>query len=141
VTGALLFKNPRLLLLLIGVIAVAGLTSYSTLPRMEDPILVQRFGVIRTIFPGADAERVESQISRPLEEDIRKIKGIKEIRTDSMAGLSTVGIELKEDITDVGTVWSRVRTNYRKPQNASLKEHGNRISSNRSCEPTRPYSH
>lgn len=108
-TGALLFKNPRLLLLLIGVIAVAGLTSYTTLPRMEDPILVQRFGVIRTIFPGADAERVESQISRPLEEDIRKIKGIKEIRTDSMAGLSTVGIELKEDITDVDTVWSRVR--------------------------------
>ena len=108
-TGALLFKNPRLLLLLIGVIAVAGLTSYTTLPRMEDPILVQRFGVIRTIFPGADAERVESQISRPLEEDIRKVRGIKEIRTDSMAGLSTVGIELKEDITDVDTVWSRVR--------------------------------
>lgn len=108
-TGALLFQNPRLLLLLIGIIGVAGVTSYTTLPRMEDPILVQRFGVIRTVFPGADAERVESQISRPLEEDIRKVKGIKEIRTDSMAGLSTVGVELNEDITDVDTVWSRVR--------------------------------
>lgn len=108
-TGSLLYSNPRLLLLVIGIIGVAGTTSYTTLPRMEDPILTQRFGIIRTVFPGADAERVESQISRPLEEDIRKVKGIKEISSESMAGISTVSVELKEDITDVDTVWSRVR--------------------------------
>ena len=86
--GNLLYSNPRMLLLAIGVLAVAGLSSYTTMPRMEDPILVKRFGIIRTVFPGADAERVESQISRPLEEDIRKVNGIKEISSESMAGSS-----------------------------------------------------
>lgn len=105
----LLYKNQRLLLLLLGIIAVAGISSYTTMPRMEDPILVQRFGIIRTVFPGADAERVESQISRPLEEDISTVKGIKDITSESMAGISTITIELKETITDVDTVWSRVR--------------------------------
>ncbi|MEX2578006.1 MAG: efflux RND transporter permease subunit [Verrucomicrobiales bacterium] len=108
-TGIALFQNPRLLLLLVGVIAVAGLSSLTTLPRMEDPILVQRIAVIRTAFPGADAERVESQISRVLEEDISKVKGIKEIYSESMAGISTISVTLKEDIDDVDTVWSLVR--------------------------------
>ncbi|MDF1811404.1 MAG: efflux RND transporter permease subunit [Verrucomicrobiales bacterium] len=107
--ATLLYNNHRLLLLLIGIITVAGLSSYSTMPRMEDPILVQRYGIVRTVFPGADADRVESQISRPLEEDIQTIKGIKHITSESMAGISTVTIELKEEVTDVDTVWSRVR--------------------------------
>ena len=107
--GNLLYNNPRMLVLLIGIIAVAGVTSYTTMPRMEDPILVQRFGIVRTIFPGADAERVESQVSRPLEEDIWRVTGVKEVTSESMAGVSTISIELKEEITDVDTIWSRIR--------------------------------
>lgn len=107
--GLALFKNPRLLLLVVGVIAVAGFSSMSTLPRMEDPILVQRISLIRTVFPGADAERVESQISQPLEEAISKVKGIKEIFSESKAGISTISVNLKEEIVDVDNVWSLVR--------------------------------
>lgn len=107
--GLSLFNNPRLLLLVVGVIAVAGFAALSTLPRMEDPILVQRISLIRTVFPGADAERVESQVSQPLEEAIRKVKGIKEVFSESKAGISTISVTLKEEIEDVDNVWSLVR--------------------------------
>ncbi|MDF1849734.1 MAG: efflux RND transporter permease subunit [Verrucomicrobiales bacterium] len=105
----LLFENPRLLLLVVGVIAVAGFSSYTTLPQMEDPPLTERFGVVRTVLPGANAERIESQITQPLEDGIRTVSGIKEVFSESMAGISTISVELEERITDVDTVWSRVR--------------------------------
>ena len=107
--AALLFSNVRMLLLVLGIIAVAGVSSFHTMPRMEDPILTQRFGLVRTVFPGADSERVESQITQLIEEDLSTVKGIKEISSESMAGISTVSIELKDNVTDVDTVWSRVR--------------------------------
>jgi len=109
VTGYILFRNPRLLILLVGLIVVTGLASFTALPRMEDPILTQRFGIIRTIFPGADADRIESQVTKPIEESIATLKGIKEIRSESIAGVSTISVELKEEITDVDLIWSRVR--------------------------------
>lgn len=105
----LLFENPRLLLLVVGVIAVAGFSSYTTLPQMEDPPLTERFAVIRTVLPGANAERIESRITQPLEDGIRTVNGIKEVFSESMAGISTISVELEERITDVDTVWSRVR--------------------------------
>lgn len=108
-SGSYLYSHVRLLFLVVGIILVAGVSSYTTLPRMEDPILTQRIGIVRTVFPGADAERVESQITRVLEEDIRKVNGIKTVKSESMAGMSHLGIELKEAITDVETVWSQVR--------------------------------
>lgn len=108
-TGTSLYRNPRLLVLVIGVIVVAGFASFTSLPRMEDPEMTQRFGIIRTVFPGADAERVESQVSEPIEEAIRKIKGIKVISSESLAGSSKVGIELKQETVDVAEVWSLVR--------------------------------
>ena len=57
-----LYRNPRLLILILAVIAVMGLSSYYVLPRMEDPVLGKRVALISTVFPGADSARVESQV-------------------------------------------------------------------------------
>ena len=88
---------------------VAGLSSFMSLPQMEDPVLTKRFALVRTVFPGADAERVETQITRILEEVIFPIKGIKEVRSQSRAGFSSISIELRDEITDAEPIWSRVR--------------------------------
>lgn len=105
----LLYRNPRLLILAIGVIIAAGLTSFFSLPQMEDPVLTKRFGLVRTVFPGADAERVETQVTRQLEEALFPIKGVKEVRSYSLSGFSSISVELREEIKDVEPIWSRVR--------------------------------
>ncbi len=105
----LFYRNPRLLLLTVSLILVAGLSSYVVLPRMEDPLLTERAANINTIFPGADAERVESLVTEKLEEKIREIDEIKEIRSNSRAGVSTIAIELRDDVYEVDSVWSRIR--------------------------------
>ena len=59
----LFYQNPRLLFLAIAIIAAAGFSAFHSLPRMEDPVLTKRFALIRTVFPGADAERVERSLA------------------------------------------------------------------------------
>ena len=105
----LFYRNPRLLALTISLIVVAGLSSYVVLPRMEDPLLSGRAANINTFYPGADAERVEALVTEKLEEEIREIDEIKEVRSNSRAGVSTIAIELRDDIYDVDPVWSRIR--------------------------------
>lgn len=105
-----LYRNPRLLLLFVAVIVVAGLSSYYVMPRMEDPLLGQRVAVVTTAFPGADTQRVESLVTIPIEQELSDVSEIQEIRSTSRAGLSSLVIELRDEITDVDPVWSRVRS-------------------------------
>ena len=55
----LFYRNLQLLILTICLIVVWGLSSFFSLPRLEDPELTQRNAFITTVFPGASAERVE----------------------------------------------------------------------------------
>jgi len=105
----LFYRNRRLLILLIALITVAGLSSYYVLPRMEDPVLTQRVARVNTRFPGADATRVESLVSEIIEEELREIDEIKELRSISRSGMSSMTIELRDDVYEVDEVWSRIR--------------------------------
>ena len=105
----LFYRNPRLLILAVSLIVVAGLSSFYVLPRMEDPQLTERAANINTIFPGADAERVESLVTEKLEDELLEVEEIKELRSNSRPGVSTIAIELRDDVFEVDTVWSRIR--------------------------------
>ena len=76
----LFYRNSRLMVLSLALILVAGLSSYMLLPRMEDPLLTDRAANVNTIFPGADAERVEALVTEKIEESLREIDEIKEVR-------------------------------------------------------------
>lgn len=105
----ILFEQRRVLALVVGVIVVAGLTSASVMPRMEDPELTQRAGLITTALPGATASRVESLVADNLIEALREIEEIKEIRSASRPSISAISVVLKDEIYEVDEVWSRVR--------------------------------
>ncbi len=105
----LFYRNRRLLILLMALIAVAGLSSFYILPRMEDPVLTKRSALVQTRFPGADATRVESLVSEKIEEELREIDEIKELRSISRSEMSTITIELRDDVYEVDEVWSRIR--------------------------------
>lgn len=107
--GTFFYKNPRLLVLVIGIIVTVGLAAFQVLPRMEDPVLTRRVALVTTTFPGADAQRVESLVTEKLEEKLRDIEQIKEIQSTSGASSSVIVIELRDEVVEVDTVWSQVR--------------------------------
>ncbi len=106
----LFYRNTRLLMLALSLIAVAGLSSYAVMPRLEDPVLTARAAFVNTRFPGASPERVESLVTERIEEELREISEIKEVRSSSRAGHSFIMIELRDDVYEVGNIWSRIRS-------------------------------
>lgn len=79
------------------------------LPRMEDPQLVERGAFINTVFPGADPSRVETLVSEKIEDALNEIEEIKEIRSTSRESISTIALELRDDVQDADRVWSKIR--------------------------------
>ncbi len=101
-------RNPRILVLLLGVILVGGLSSALVIPTLEDPVLRKRVGVVSTAFPGADAARVESFVSSRLERRLQNIFEIKQVRSNSRQGISNLIVELRDDVNQVDEVWDRI---------------------------------
>ncbi|MEO1237111.1 MAG: efflux RND transporter permease subunit [Planctomycetota bacterium] len=107
----LFYRNPRLLIVFIALLVVAGLGALSTLPRAEDPRIPNTAATVIVQLPGADAERVEALVSEPIERELLEIDEVREVVTVSKAGVSVISIEL-EDAVEKGQepeVWSRVR--------------------------------
>jgi multidrug efflux pump subunit AcrB len=106
-----LYANSRFLILTVGLITVAGVASFLVLPRMEDPLLTPRAATLTTIFPGADAERVEALVTEKIENELKEIEEIKEVRSTSRTGVSFIAIELIDEVNAVeaSNVWSRIR--------------------------------
>lgn len=105
------FHNRRLTTLVIGLILVAGFGALSSLPRQEDPSFTHRFDTVNTRLPGASAERVDALVTEKIEAALSGIDEIKEIKSTSRAGMSTIRIKLEDDVK-IGSrevIWSEIR--------------------------------
>lgn len=107
----LTFQKPRLVALFLMVILAAGVSAFLTIGRQEDPTITNINAVITTPYPGAEPARVESLVTRPLEEQLRLIPEINLIRSTSAEGISIVSVELEETVDPdaIEQIWSEAR--------------------------------
>ena len=105
----LFYRNFRLLILTICLIVFWGISSYQLLPRMEDPATINRWALITTRFPGANAYRVESLITDKIESELSEIEEIGIVNSTSRLGVSIISVEIDNKIVDVEKVKSRIR--------------------------------
>ncbi|MCU0535924.1 MAG: efflux RND transporter permease subunit [Hydrococcus sp. Prado102] len=105
----LFYRNRPLLILSIFLILVWGLSSFISLPRMEDPQATERGAVVTTRWTGATPERVEILVSEPIEQELDEIEEVEWVESSSRVGISTIYISLYDWVRDVEPVWSRVR--------------------------------
>lgn len=103
------YRDRRLIALTVLLAVASGVSSFLVLPRMEDPMLRQRAAQITTVFPGADAERVEALVTEKIEDKLLDIPEIKRLRSQSWAGSSFISIELRDSVIDTDPVWSSIR--------------------------------
>ncbi|NEO54797.1 MAG: efflux RND transporter permease subunit [Okeania sp. SIO3B5] len=109
--ATLFYRNFRLLILAILIIITWGVSSFFTLPRLEDPELVARIAIVKTFLPGADAERIEALVTEKIEAELSEIEEIKSYDSSSRAGSSIINIELLDSVeeTDADIIWLRIR--------------------------------
>jgi multidrug efflux pump subunit AcrB len=92
------FDNRYLLVLGLLTILLAGYSALNNMPRIEDPRITNRYPRVVTFLPGASAERVEALVTDRIEDSLRELSEIKEIRSTSRAGVSVVQMELQDYI-------------------------------------------
>lgn len=117
---SMFFRNGHLLVLSIVVLLVAGLSAIKNLPRLEDPRIDTRNVLIITAYPGASAQRVEALVTDVIEDELRQLHEINEIRSTSRSGSSIVFVELQAwvDNSSNEQIFSKIRDGLK---NAKVK--------------------
>ncbi|MEO1453758.1 MAG: efflux RND transporter permease subunit [Pseudomonadota bacterium] len=107
----LTFRQPRLVALILLVLISAGLSSFLSLGRQEDPTITNLFATVTTSFPGADPARVEALVTAEIEEVLQEITEVDTISSVSRTGVSVVAVELLETLDEatIEQVWSEAR--------------------------------
>ena len=101
-----LVDRPVAILMVFLATVVFGFFSFLRLPVSLMPELSYPTLTVRTEYPGAAPEEVENDISRPVEEALGVVGGLRRISSISRAGVSDVvlefswGVEMTEAIQD-----------------------------------------
>lgn len=88
-------KRPSLIIVLFSVFALLGIIgyhnlSYELLPDFNQPVVV-----IKTIYPGAEPQEVETSVSRKIEDALSNLEGVDYLETKSMPNASVIIANLK----------------------------------------------
>jgi hydrophobic/amphiphilic exporter-1 (mainly G- bacteria), HAE1 family len=108
-------KRPVFATMLMVALLVLGITSYKRLAIDEYPDITYPTISVNTSYPGASPEVMERDISRPIEEALNTVQGIREITSTSQEGSSNVrvnmqlGVNVMEAQQDVIAKVARIR--------------------------------
>ncbi|NKE73715.1 efflux RND transporter permease subunit [Candidatus Manganitrophus noduliformans] len=86
-------RRPVLATVMSLVLTLLGVISYTRLSVREYPKIDPPVVSVRTVYPGASAEIIESQITRPIESALAGIEGIKTMKSISREEVSQITIE------------------------------------------------
>ena len=106
--------HPMLVLALVLMAMVAGPFSFLSHPSREDPKITIRDAAVVTQFPGMPADKVEQLITSVLEQKIREIPEVDEIRSTSSTGQSLINVGVADQYTELSPIWATLRDKMEK---------------------------
>jgi HAE1 family hydrophobic/amphiphilic exporter-1 len=91
-------KRPVTTTMIVVVMVVMGIYSYSHLvteltPRIDFPVVV-----VTTVYPGAAPAEVETQVTKRIEDEVATLANIEELTSDSMESMSQVIIQFELEV-------------------------------------------
>jgi multidrug efflux pump subunit AcrB len=95
---AFFIRNYKLTIVLSLGMVIFGIMGLFRMSSESFPNVNFAMAVVTTPFEGASAEDIETKITKPLEDEIRTVSGLKDVRSVSQAGLSTIFV--RADIDD-----------------------------------------
>ena len=105
------FERPVNTWLMVVVFVLGGLIGLSNIGRLEDPAFTIKVVQIVTQFPGASAEKVEREVTEPLEIALQQMAQLKKLESISKPGVSEITLEVKSnyDSALLPQIWDEVR--------------------------------
>jgi HAE1 family hydrophobic/amphiphilic exporter-1 len=108
-------KRPVFATMMMVALVVLGVVSYKRLAIDEYPDITYPVVIAQTSYPGASPEVMMREISKPIEEALNTVQGIKEIGSTSLEGVSIVrlqfnlGVDVAVAQQDVQAKVARIR--------------------------------
>ena len=104
-------RYPAITLTLTLGLLLAGTQAILHMPRMEDPSVTIRTGIVAALYPGATSDQVESQLAKKIEDRLFKFAEVRKEKTYSTSrpGLLFVNVELQDAVEDADEFWAKLR--------------------------------
>ena len=101
-------RNRITIVLLLIMLVILGVGAYNNLPKESYPEVEQSSVYVGTPYPGNSPSDIENLITRPIEKELNSISEIKEIRSNSIQGYSTIVAEFQSG-TEIEFAKSKVK--------------------------------
>jgi hydrophobe/amphiphile efflux-1 (HAE1) family protein len=91
--GTVSIKRPTFIIAILMIVLILGITFYTKMSVRMFPDVEFPYVLVMTTYSGAGAEEIEQQVSRPIEDSLSSIAGIKHITSISQDSVSIVFLE------------------------------------------------
>ena len=91
-------SNKTTVFILTTLLTLFGIFSYKSMPKSLYPDIVMPTIMVQTVYPGNSPADIENLITRPLEKEIKSVKGLKKLTSTSVQDNSSVIAEFNTDI-------------------------------------------
>ncbi len=110
VTSFFLQRRTFALVLMVFV-SLAGLLSFNSLGRLEDPEFTIKTAVVATRYPGASALEVEQEVTERLEIAIQSMDEVRRLRSISRPEMSMIVVDIQEEVPgeQIPQTWDKLR--------------------------------
>ena len=92
-------EHSTIIYVIMTIFFILGISSYFTMPRETYPEINDTTIFVSTIYPGNTAKDIEQTVTDPLEEALKGISNLAEIRSTSSEDFSIIDLEFDENIT------------------------------------------
>ena len=92
-------EHRTVIYVIMSIFFILGISSYFSMPREAFPEINDTKVFVSTIYPGNTAEDIERIVTDPLEEALKGVSNLVEIRSTSSEDFSVIDIEFDENIT------------------------------------------
>ncbi len=97
-------RRPVWVFMLMIAAMVLGYLALQSLPVEQNPEIDFPFITIQTPYPGASPQEIETLVSKPIEDAVTTVNGIRSIQSTSLEGLSIVAIEFELGVDQDGSL-------------------------------------
>ncbi len=106
-------KKSSLIIFLMILSLIAGIASFKSLGRGEDPAFTFRTMVVGAAWPGATVEETILQVTERLERKLQETRYLDRVRSYTVAGQTTIFVDLMQSTPpeEVDDIWYQVRKN------------------------------
>ncbi|UJD89844.1 efflux RND transporter permease subunit [Rahnella aquatilis] len=104
-------KNQQLMVFFMLLMMAAGVMSYESLPRNEDPAFTIKTAIVSARWPGANVQDTINLLTDPIEKKLQETPYLDYVESQTRAGQSIIYVNLRDDTppAKVSDVWYQVR--------------------------------